>query len=297
MARGPGTQVRVVVGAGRAGGPMEAGIEVATGLGEVKRMTDDFDALVRELAEVRRRDRRLLVLTDYDGTLTPIVPHPADAYLTPAMRECLRELSRVPRVSVGVVSGRGLGDLLARVGVAGLTYAGCHGLDLVGPRVRFQHGGALARRALVGDVTRRLGRRCVAIPGVRLEPKALSVAVHHRHVPPDTMPRLRATLDEVLAPHGDDLATLPGKQVLEILPRVGWTKGDCALWLEARARAAAPRGVTTLYLGDDHTDEFAFQALAGRAITVKVGPSRGDAAHCVPDVTAVYRLLTALSAS
>ena len=63
---------------------------------------------------------RVLLMTDYDGTLTPIVDDPADAFLSEDTREQLLRIARSPRGSVSVISGRGVEDLRAMA----------HGCDL-----------------------------------------------------------------------------------------------------------------------------------------------------------------------
>src|SRR5690606_15157717 len=87
-------------------------------------------------------DRPLAVFLDYDGTLTPIVPHPADAFLTPEMRRMIAALAE--RFPVAVISGRDRPDVAARVGLGTLYYAGSHGLDIAGPSVSHTAPGAEA---------------------------------------------------------------------------------------------------------------------------------------------------------
>jgi len=89
----------------------------------------------------------VLLAFDYDGTLAPIVPNPEAATLPETVRADLWTLARSPRVHVGVVSGRDLADLRAQVAVSEAIYAGCYGLEIEGPGMRFVHPGAQAQRA------------------------------------------------------------------------------------------------------------------------------------------------------
>jgi len=66
--------------------------------------------------------KRLAVFLDYDGTLTPIVSHPEDAWLPDSMRQTLRSLAA--RVPVAILSGRDLDDVRGRMLVDGIVYAG-----------------------------------------------------------------------------------------------------------------------------------------------------------------------------
>lgn len=84
---------------------------------------------------------------------------------------------------------------------------------------------------------------------------------------------------------------------MEILPTDGWNKGQCADRIRHHVRVHAGTHVTTILLGDDATDELAFRALQGEALTVKVGgPAHPYAAYRLRDVADVHCLLSALAA-
>ena len=74
--------------------------------------------------------KRPVVFLDYDGTLTPIVGHPEDAWLPESMRQTLRSLAS--HLPVAILSGRDLDDVRGRVLVDGIVYAGSHGFDIAG---------------------------------------------------------------------------------------------------------------------------------------------------------------------
>ena len=78
-----------------------------------------------------------ILLSDYDGTLTPIVGDPKDAILSPEVREKLRALSQKPTTSVGIISGRSISELKSMVAIEGIYYAGNHGLEIEGPGLNF----------------------------------------------------------------------------------------------------------------------------------------------------------------
>jgi trehalose-phosphatase len=254
--------------------------------------------ILADLTRALAAGRPLLVLSDYDGTLTPIVKHPADAWLSHGVREDLEALTQSPQVHVGIVSGRPIGDLRARVGLSGIVYAGCHGLEIEGPGFAFRHGEALDRREMLRSIARVLHRRLGAIPGVLLEPKGLSVAVHYRGVHPRTVGRVVMRLEQALRPYRTRLSVIPGKKVLEILPTMTWNKGSCALLIRDLVHPIAGTDLAMTYLGDDVTDEIAFGVLRGTAITVRVGGSyRGSSArYHLRHVEDVRHLISALAA-
>lgn len=241
---------------------------------------------------------RLLLMMDYDGTLSPIVADPAEAWLPAAVRADLRRLADCSEVRLSVISGRDLGDLRRRIGVPEAIYAGCHGLEINGPDVAFSHPEAEAQRDSLRAIGLTLRQRAPTVAGMRVETKRLAVAVHYRDVAPEQRGLVEIELARALLPSGRRLKVFHGNQVIEVLPQVGWNKGQCALWIRDMLRGAAARPLLTLYMGDDWTDEHAFEALAGQAITIRVGPgapaTRAD--YRFADVTSAQAFIATLAA-
>ena len=216
----------------------------------------------------RLGDRRPAVFLDYDGTLTPIVDRPDDAVISDGMRDAVRRLAR--RCSVCVVSGRDRPVVQQLMGVDDLIVAGSHGFDIWSPS-----GGAIERQegggydALLGQVTEQLRALIGSVRGSLIETKRSSVAVHYRLVDASERPRVKAIVDGALAEHPDSLKVTPGKMVFEIQPKVDWDKGKAVLHLLGALGLDGP-DVVPIYVGDDITDEHAFEALAGRGLGILV---------------------------
>jgi trehalose-phosphatase len=238
-----------------------------------------------------------LLLADFDGTLVPIAPRPEQVVLEHSVRDHLAGLARSPRVRVGILSGRALADVRARVALPELIYAGCHGLEVDGPGVAFTHPDAESLRRRFDEIGQTLRRRVGSIPGVIVEQKGLGIALHYRNAAPDTAPRLEAEAAEMIG-RWNGLTLLGGKKVIEIVPDLRWNKGECALWLRDSLFRDATGPVTVMYMGDDETDELAFTALAGKALTVRVGSEHraSAASYRLRDVSDVHGLLSALAA-
>src|SRR5690348_11637937 len=83
----------------------------------------------RELAGARC----VLVATDFDGTLSNIVPNPDEAHPVEGAQAALRDLAARTDFAVAIVSGRSLPDLLARCPVPGAWYLGGHGNEVLAP--------------------------------------------------------------------------------------------------------------------------------------------------------------------
>ena len=119
-----------------------------------------------------------MVFLDYDGVLTPIVDRPEDAVISESMRDAVQALAQ--RCTVCVVSGRDRAVVQQLMGVEDLVVAGSHGFDIWSPKEgEIQHDAASGFFDLV-EATYRLRAEVGSIPGVVVEPKRASVAVHYR---------------------------------------------------------------------------------------------------------------------
>ena len=217
----------------------------------------------------RMAGRRPAVFLDYDGTLTPIVDRPGDAVISESMRDAVRGLAG--RCTVCVVSGRDRRVVQELMGVDDLVVAGSHGFDIWSPE-----GGTIEREEgvgfeeLLGQVMDRLREEVGSVEGALIEPKRSSVALHYRLVAEADRPAIDSVVEAVLGEHPGELRVTPGKMVYEIQPNVDWDKGKAVLYL-LEALGLDGDDVVPLYLGDDVTDEDAFEALATRGIGIFVG--------------------------
>ncbi len=252
-------------------------------------MTDDPLAATRPVAgpepspEVRRAFTRLLsdpansaIVSDFDGTLSPIVADPAQARALDGAADLLALLARRFGV-VAVVSGRPVSFLVEQlaptdhvhsVGAAAASSGVAHGLRLVGlyGLEWADQDGAVTRepeaepfRSAVEDVVRRL--RSVAPPGVVVEGKGLAVTVHWRQAP-----EAQEWATEAVAAESErsGLRAHPGRMSIELRPALAVDKGSVTRGLVEGYSAAC-------YLGDDLGDLPAFAALAD--LSVRTGMS------------------------
>ncbi|MBW6394276.1 trehalose-phosphatase [Thermus sp. SYSU G05001] len=219
-----------------------------------------------------------LFLLDYDGTLAPIAPRPEKALPHPGALEVLRAL--MARYPLYVITGRRVEDLARLLPLPGLRVVGGHGLE------EGEIGGE-SHPLFPADLGP-LRRVLPSCPGVWVEDKGFALAFHYRGAEDEE--RARACLEVWLAAHEDllralGLEVLLGKKVLEVKPK-GASKGQAALRLWARYP-----GHTPIYIGDDATDETAFQVLKGKGLTFKVGPGPTLAEGRLEDVEAVLTYL------
>ena len=233
-----------------------------------------FDHL-SNIESLLRVSGRILVFLDFDGTLAPIVEMPDQAVMPAETRILLARLSQTSWCSVVIVSGRALGDIRERVGLANLTYAGNHGLEICGDGLRFIEPESVQRIKMLGELSRRLRERLCDIPGVEIENKVLTVSVHFRRAQRASLDEIRKAVYAELGFSDRAFRVTQGLQVLEIRPSVDWNKGSAVRWIQ-EARGTA--NTLSFYLGDDSTDEDAFRALPD-GITIRVGQLKGTAAR------------------
>jgi trehalose 6-phosphate phosphatase len=185
------------------------------------------------------------------------------------MREAVRELAE--ERPVVIVSGRDRRVAQELMGVDDLIVAGGHGFDMWNPA-----GGAIQREegagfeGLLDEVKERLRAETSSIEGALVEPKKTSVAVHYRLVSEEERKKIKEIVDALLAEHPDELKVTPGKMVYEIQPKIDWDKGKAVLYL-LEALDLDGDDVVPIYLGDDITDEDAFEALKDRGIGIFAG--------------------------
>ena len=199
---------------------------------------------------------------DYDGTLAPLAPRPELAALPEATRVLLRRLAA--RFPVAVLSGRGREDVAAHVGLGELTYAGSHGFDIAGPALRREVGEGIPE--IVKRAAARLSTALAGLPGVLVEPKRFALAVHFRLADKADLPRIESAVDTAAA-HYPELRKTRGKKVFELRPALDWDKGKALLWLVEQLES---RPVCPIFIGDDLTDEDAFQAVKAQGVGILV---------------------------
>ena len=247
--------------------------------------------------EVRTRSagRHLLVLCDFDGTLCEFDPDPHAVWLPASIRDALNAIA-ASGASVALVSGRRLADIRARADLGDHAYyAGFHGLEMQGDGTKFLHPDAAEARDLVQSIVAAMTPEIRALGGVFLENKELSVVVHFRAATTDVQLRVQEIVDRHALPHVQSgrLRIMRGSSARELMPNLRWSKGTAAAWIcdrvERRHGPAWP-----VYIGDDVTDEDAFEFVKGRGLGVAASDRVSRADVKVDGPAAVEALLDAL---
>ena len=209
---------------------------------------------------------RVLIALDFDGTLAPICDNPGDAAVPQNTLAALRTLVELPGVTVGILSGRSLADLKARIDIDAV-YAGNHGLEIEGAGFSYVHEAASHRRKAVEQACWDLEAGLCGLRGVLVERKGLGATLHYRQAPAPLSSWIAATARLVLRPYREVLAMKPALKAWEIRPRVDWGKGAALKLLLAHLNLTDPLLVCA---GDDVGDEEMFDCCPG-AFSIRVG--------------------------
>ncbi|BBZ33023.1 trehalose-phosphatase [Mycolicibacterium confluentis] len=209
--------------------------------------------------------RESILFLDYDGTLSPIVSEPDAARLVDGAAEALKLVSEV--CPVAILSGRDLADITSRVGIPGLWYAGSHGFELSGPDgTHHQNDAAAAFIPVLAEAAAALREALSAIPGVHVEHKRFAVAVHYRGADPARVAEAVSVTHHLGGQRG--LRVTGGRMLVELRPDLDWDKGTTLDWIRDRIDPAGQ--MLPIHIGDDLTDEDAFDAIAYGGVGIVV---------------------------
>jgi trehalose-phosphatase len=230
-------------------------------------------AEVLDAVERRPSEAHLVVLSDFDGTLTPFTVDPAMSKLRQETRDLLEALAARTDVTVGLVSGRRVDDLALRAALPKQVYlAGLHGLQIRRGDLEWNHPDLMDSRDLIDTVLDAIDGAVGRVDGVRLEHKGVALTVHVRGVSPSSRQTVLDRAEQVAQPwlQSGVLKALAANEAFELLPNIPWTKGDAVQWIVEHVQARLDRPVWCVFFGDDVTDEDAFEAMSTN-LSVVVG--------------------------
>ncbi len=234
-------------------------------------MKDALKQMPQILRHIQKRG--YLLMLDFDGVLAPIVAQPHRARMSERTRALLAKCAQSSPVAV--ISGRALTDVRKRARLSQLWYAGNHGAEWWMGKLRGREelsSDSFTALHAARDEFRKLSRH---YRGVIVQDKALTFSVHFRHLSAVRTPRFKTEVRRIAK---DFFRTLDvaegGEYIYNVRSRTGHTKAFAV----KLARRLAPKGAAPIFIGDDTTDEDAFEALPN-GITIRVGKHRGSAAR------------------
>ncbi len=196
----------------------------------------------------------LALATDFDGTLSHIVPSPELATIDHGCRQSLAKLSEILPL-VAVLSGRQVEEVHQLVGLPEVIYLGNHGLE------RWEKGGTYvdpraAQYAPAIHAILERARQELKLPGVTFEEKGVTASIHYRLAqnPAAARKSVASLLRELTAESG--IRVVEGRRVVELRPPLELDKGSALVDLIGKYEVSS-----VIYAGDDQTDLDAFRAI------------------------------------
>lgn len=216
------------------------------------------------------------LFVDIDGTLSALVPDPADAVVVPRCRAALRRLTSQVNV-LCVLTGRPADVAWRMIGIDQALYVGNHGLDRWWRGELLRPDGVESHLPRVARALEHLRLELANVPGILFEEKGIGFAIHFRAVP-ESAPVILDAVQRIAFRH--DLPVHLGSHQVEVRVPVVGDKGTA---LQSIAETYGLKGIVVM--GDDEVDGSAFRAARehvaateGSALIVTVGERmRGDA--------------------
>ncbi len=239
--------------------------------------------------------RRVFLFLDLDGTLVEIAPTPSAVDLSAERRRSLVELTTTPGILVAVVSGRRIEEIQNILRLQGIFYVGLHGLETLTPQgERICHPVDQEVIDALQSLLEKFNRSISGVPGIFIEDKGMTLSLHFRLAKKEKASEVVKEFVRTVATfreRGIPLEVLQGREVVEVKP-TGMHKGKAVAYLMHRYG----KGALPIYMGDDVTDEAAFQSLGqgGMAILVTEIPRATAATYYLRNPEEVHEFLKSL---
>lgn len=250
-----------------------------------------FEAIIKHA-----RGKQIAVFLDYDGTLSPIVEDPDCAYMSEEMRDTVRKVSA--NFPTAIITGRRRDKVYEFVHLPELYYAGSHGMDIMGPAEGcngFRADGLQTKDSkgndvvlfqpaskylpLMDEVCNLLKDRTKMYCGARVDHNKYCATLHFRCVKEEDWLALAEEVQAILKEY-PELTLTQGRKVLELRPAIEWHKGKALEFLLKSLGLGSSSEVFPVYIGDDRTDEDAFQVLKEKGFSCSILVSKVSKDTC-----------------
>ncbi|TXG59315.1 hypothetical protein EZV62_013888 [Acer yangbiense] len=217
--------------------------------------------------------KKLVLFLDYDGTLSPIVNDPEKAFMSDAMRVAVREVANL--FPTAIISGRCIDKVNGFVKLNNVVYAGSHGMDIWTPTGSLKYGQqnksideqgnkvvkfqpAQEFLPTVKEIIQVMEKKIKTFEGAMVEDNRFCVSVHYRNVDEKEVDTLKEMVHSTMKAF-PKFCINGGKMVMEIRPSINWNKGRALEYLLDTFGFTGSSDFLPLYIGDDTTDEDAFE--------------------------------------
>jgi trehalose 6-phosphate phosphatase len=239
----------------------------------------------------------IVLFLDYDGTLIPFEKKPEDVKTPDNVLNLLKNISVKPEINIVIITGRQLHEIKQLVCLDTISYAALHGLHIL-----FSDGNEKVMKNVesikikIDKIKKELEKTLEHVEGAIIEDKQYAIAVHYRMVKKNNLDAILKKCREIMTRyHNDDIETIEGDKVIEARLK-GWNKGNAVDFLLNQFNQI---NVTLpIYIGDDTTDEDAFNYLTNKGFTIFVKNNsslKTNAHYWVDNPSEVYLLLQKIS--
>lgn len=222
--------------------------------------------------------KEIVLMLDFDGTLSPIMPRHEQAYLPKRTRQNLEAINR--SCPVVIISGRPLDNIREKVGVSKFVYAGSHGLEWsINRESKLKHIPKYVLKML-SKIEKNLENLARKYPKILIEKKPYSVTFHYQFVSHKQESAFKEDLQKFFKPiyKNSRLRVFWDKKTIDIVPQLDWNKGHIADLIHKHFQEKHKKSLLPIYIGDSETDEDAFIALKESGVTIRVGKNKQSAA-------------------
>ncbi|XBI25051.1 hypothetical protein VPH35_050044 [Triticum aestivum] len=209
--------------------------------------------------------KTIALFLDYDGTLSPKVNNPEEAYMSSEMRDAVQEIASLCATSV--VSGRAHDKVKNFIMLENLHYAGSHGSDIKLSDETEAYEPASEYQPVINQARERMEEVIRKIKGASVENNRFTFSVHYREVDKKERQLVKKLVKETIKGFSELIVT-DGDMVHEVRPKAEFNKGFAVKYILeqlARKNNWDSSQVVAIFIGDDKTDEDAFKVLRGRA--------------------------------
>uniref|UniRef100_A0A7N2LPQ3 Trehalose 6-phosphate phosphatase n=2 Tax=Quercus lobata TaxID=97700 RepID=A0A7N2LPQ3_QUELO len=261
-------------------------------------------------------EKQMVVFLDYDGTLSPIVNNPDQAFMSTEMRSAVREIGE--HFPTAIISGRSRDKVFQFVRLNNIYYAGSHGMDISTPSVSLNYGNHEHQTRTIDEkgndmvnfcpvrdflpriqtIKDKLEKIAKDIKGASVEDNKFCLSVHFRCVNEENVGKLKEMVESTMEFY-NDFRISEGKKVMEIRPIINWDKGRALQYVLDTLGFEDSSNVLPIYIGDDKTDEDAFKMIKsigrGFPVAVSTTPKETEALYSLRDPTEVMSFLILLA--
>jgi trehalose 6-phosphate phosphatase len=240
----------------------------------------------------------IFLFLDYDGTLVPFKDNPTEVVTPEKIKKIIGQLIKNPKILVIIVTGRSLCNIQKLLNLRGLSFIALHGLHI--KRLngsQFNWNPADQTRLLIKEIKEDMEKELHGKEGAFLEDKELTLVLHYRLLPSNRIQIIREKFKKIVSAHDKNrvLEIINGAKIIEVRPK-GWNKGTAIeMFL---TKYMNKKNILSIYIGDDVTDEDAFQFIGKKGISIYVtnqSKRKTAAQYYVKNPDEVFLFLQSLS--